>query len=365
MLYYISEKTVELAERNNSSVINMLDNLYLAWRNGRCLIDSSRDNLQRLSEINKGYISILKSKQGLRDIYQKIDFYVILLFNTSIEHDNSPKVIEKAIGHYLDFYKINDERLFSNNNLLCEHVEDAEIYSWGSSFYIDTETRNVRLNVTEQQGGGHAIRDIAKNYNEHKQLTLCLLDSDKCHPKDSMGQTANDFTIQFKNVNTPFLWYYVINAHEIENIIPFPVLNNCGILPKKFITNHVAVDFSDPVIGMFFRYWDSKEGFKPSDLRCIRDNYPQSLPKVINLLMQYGVKQCRIMNELSRGYNPERNAALLHGFGYDTLSKAAEYVKYVPNDISIFKIDAYQKKVWLRISRLVWSIGCAIKPKRV
>lgn len=367
MLYYISNTILEKAKNRQEDVLRMLDDLYRAWLNGRCLIDGKRKVLIELAAIPScaGYENVMRAKQGIANIYNYIDFYIVLLYDSNKIQDTSPTSILTATAHYLDYHIVSDERLFSSNNLLCEHVEDAKLYKWGSQFYLSSECRNVRINVTPQLGGGNTIKDDARNYHNQKQFTLCILDSDRHFPKSDVGQTAKEFIDMYNQIQSPFLWYYILEAHEIENIIPFCVLFMSNAITGKLYQCLQKLDFKDETISNFFKFLDCKKGFKPSDLRRINKDYPRVLNDIISLLVTLGAKRSRIDSELRKSYNPHCDSSFINVHNNGSLDNSSRFVEENECGEDMFILHPFQKHDWQNISRKVWAIGCASMPKRV
>lgn len=112
----------------------------------------------------------------------------------------------------------------------------------------------------------------------------------------------------------------------------------------------------------FLIYFDFKNGFRCSHLRLIRKNENTSLGNYKKLLSSIGISEDRIKKALKMKYDKNTDNELVCGFGDSILADSLTYIS--SHDNVNFKILDYQKEDWENVSRKIWSLGCAMKPKR-
>lgn len=93
----------------------------------------------------------------------------------------------------------------------------------------------------------------------------------------------------------------------------------------------------------------------------IRQNEYSSLADYKKVLNSIGIADDRIKKELKKKYDKNSDNELVCGFGDAILQDCLSFI--FSNNVD-FKISDFQEKDWKNISRKIWSLGCAMKPKR-
>ncbi|MGR5475213.1 hypothetical protein ACPV5T_19030 [Vibrio astriarenae] len=116
--------------------------------------------------------------------------------------------------------------------LLGENLNDAKLYLKFSELFLrmNGEINGVKLNIEPDHGGGSTTIEKFNYHTNKNRMCFCILDSDKKFPEDCEKNTSKAFkehnrTIKFFSKAT------VIDAQEIESIIPYKILED--MLPRK------------------------------------------------------------------------------------------------------------------------------------
>lgn len=97
-----------------------------------------------------------------------------------------------------------------------------------------------------------------------------ITDSDKKYEKASLGGTAAKVAELIENLTyqgVKTCWSYTMEVHEIENLIPIPLL--------KLVVGEKRMSIYDKIHNMefgdtFLKYFDFKKGFRESSFRKIK-----------------------------------------------------------------------------------------------
>lgn len=353
MLFYIGTSVVDAASAGDVSIIATLKMLLSSWQYGHCVLDSSRDNLNRIIAINdlKDFRSVMSRKMGINTLYEHLAFFVILSAGTN----EQPFDKDGAHGRVMDILEISDLLQVVTNYLLCENINDAKLYATIAKDMAPTHASNpnvVVLNCECIMGGGKPIKDMAIDKHKQKRFCLTILDSDKHYETCNLGETATEYHQEVEPLNSKWLWSYYLSCREVENMIPHNIMVDmiprCATYKMKF-TN---VD-SDLELTRFFKYFDFKSGFLKSDLRNMIQLGDVEITKTLNRL---NVKKKDIEQTKNSQY-VKGEAPLLSGWGNDLLKNAVQ--KIDSHEVQQFTFSNYQCEDWCNIARYLWSIGCA------
>ena len=358
MLFFISDDLAHRATNNERPVIEALSSLGYFWRIGCCLVDASRtalESLRCIKELSEDYGLILSRKQDVTGLYQKIDFFVVLQ-----PCDGKPdKNIDGAIGRSVNIAEFDNRIKFGLNIVLCENVRDYDFYLWGSKYFSDIDSDVFRLNTLGYNGGGAVIVESAKHLSDYPCLAIC--DNDKKYPEDDDGDTLKDLRAFYLASRLELAWQYELKVHEVENLIPLSLM--CMVYGTKGTLKKIKKTKSNPNYGVFFSFFDFKEGLKRSTLREMNNNAVPSLSNYITILKLFNITQQKIDQVLASSYKKNEPTMLL-GVSKDLLKLTVEFLE--ANNLSTpVVVDAHQSDDWTNIMRKIWSIGCANNPRRL
>lgn len=362
MLYYIDESVLQAAKNKDVDVIECLKDFAYAWRKGQCLISASRSTFVGLKNIEGlGEFSLVgNSAQGIHNLYTTLDFFIVLISRnasvTSLQQFSSKFVT-------MDILEFKDPKQISINYLVCENVRDCSFYVDGTNFLLSRVMGNTyRLNISEGNGGGGTIVDVLKKYERYPCFVIC--DTDKKYPNCVLGQTLKGVEAYFKGWHGARMWMYELEVHEVENLIPLNLLEivRKGKVHKQRM-NVLRAIISTNVGNDFLKYFDFKKGFREKLFVEINDKDAQYFNVCKQILLNIGKTQREINKIISSG--KESRKELIPGYGDDIFCDTLNYIQnnYIKADL--LNLDSYQRHDWDAIANKVWSLGCAMTPKRV
>lgn len=357
MLFYINESVADAAVSNNPNVIVALKELLQAWRRNRCFIDGKRRTLEDLSKIEalKDFGVVAKRKQGLSSIYTCLDFFVQL----AMDYAETSKNIQGAQGRIVPIVG-KDLFFFASSYLLCENIRDGELYTIGAEQYAQNDLRKLScLNIEISNGGGHTMAYELQRFHNNRKLTLTICDSDRKYPSDKFGDTSKSIVALYNSLHSDYLWHYVIDNHEVENLIPMGIISSLKKAGRKTFLKNMKSLVGKKMFNEFFQYFDFKKGLSSPVLRALKIDYDVDWQDLNQLLQNLGANAHDIKCALCRTYQKGvTEKYLLFGWGDDLLKESVAYMQFNNLTQKMSLLD-YQKKDWINITRLVYSIGCA------
>lgn len=358
MLFFISESLADQALGGDKNLIDILSSLGYFWRTGCCLVDGSRAVLESFRNneyLRDVYSLILMTKQDVVSLYQKIDFFVVLQ-----TEDGLPDIIiDGAVGRSVNVMLFDNRIKLALNIVLCENIRDYDFYVWGAKYFSDIDDDIFQLNTLGYNGGGSVIVESAKHLENFPCLVIC--DNDRKYPEDDEGDTLKDLRNYYMSARPLLTWRYELKVHEVENMIPLSLL--CMAWGSKGFVKKMKSCISNANYGSFFSFFDFKEGFRRSTLREMNNSHVPSFSNFVSMFRSLGLAQQKINDVLASTYK-KNEPALLHGLSKDLMKIVLDFLS--SNNLTQPVIaDGYQEDDWNNIMRMIWSIGCANRPRRV
>lgn len=208
----------------NEEDLEKFSSLFRLRRKGKAFVIANISFLQELIKQDFGSFDKSNIRKIIND--QVVWRNKLLSLNTRFvltsyeKEENMRLQNETGIPHYC--FK---EFEYTAPSIIAENLLDISFYKAVVKSYCDDvlKLKGIQLSANEKHGGGATICDVINSHIANTEgLALCLLDSDKNHPDDSLGQTAqrvldqvalDDYT---KIIN--------LNVREVENIIPIDVI---------------------------------------------------------------------------------------------------------------------------------------------
>jgi len=217
---------------NKPETIPALENLANAVREGKHLVISDRETLkiitqcQDLSKTTQAIYNILYNKfSELRSYLSVVTRYIEItdLLEPKLSSLSGKEVIQVPLGFFENTESIQ------KTILLCENIRDTSFYQTIARVYVIWKNTNIniKLEFEPRGGGGNTINTEYDNIQKNtKRLCLCILDSDRISPEGKLGSTAVLIASIAQNQNSQFFRtkVFILNVHEIENLIPNSIL---------------------------------------------------------------------------------------------------------------------------------------------
>jgi hypothetical protein len=344
--------------------ISAINNLLSANYNRKHIVVFNRKDLQFIIDNQSifGYPAqihaqdILYTLTGTGGFIYSLPIRIEVDFS-EVKNESSTIIDEKEIIS-LTYKRFLDPEFISTTILLGEHLNDAKLYYSFSKIYLSNfkDYDGLKLNIKPDHGGGSTTIDKFRSLREDKKICFCILDSDRKFPEDLEQDTSKAFTKedrQIKNLSKAI----VIDAHEIESIIPINILQDM-IINKRYGDD--AIDKLDRIkfIKNHRRYLDHKKGLTLKSAINYRNNkQSEHWYNVFGKLDEIKKMDCYIESNCTGC--PDCPA--IGGLGDKLL---ANTVDYIDNTSGIYKyrncIDDKLLDEWSSFAKNVIYWGCTL-----
>lgn len=368
MLIYIDKS---IAGHGNLTDVEevMFTELACAHRRGDCYLCGAPASIDRLkTEIRAFQRGIGNRYAELTSLINTVETLIVISYSANpvlpqiiIEKQRKGELQIRTITvNQAISYRLNKQCI-----LLGESLYDCNFYRLLASrfMYLNRKTiRGVRISLSDEIGGGDSINQslekcIRNNYN----ITFCLIDSDKKYDRSTKygaeparGKTAQKLDRSSAKLIDEGLGnlfdLYCLEVHEVENLIPFSVLDAVAnstikeMLPGiAYLKKLKAANLTDAIL-----FYDFKKGNNIEKLRqeC-QDPSSKKKPELAyweEIAQQIGDESAPCLSE-------------------QVLSKSIEYMKksgYIYSDAD--ELDDHLVGYWNAIGKKVFSWGCASTP---
>lgn len=359
-----------LIEIINTDAINLNDetlhpsliNLFCAFREGKHLLLSDEVFLNKVADhaelgnltcntakfLSSKIIEYMQLKERL-NYYCKVD----MSFASTQATQNNQQDKFFTVGYKY----FNDSANIQIPKLLCEDLNDSKLYNLISKYYrLGNGFRGIDVKFETCNGGGANTKYNFEIIKQSSKLCLCLLDSDKKHPKSGVGSTASKFNIQSDSATCK---HYIMEPHEIESLIPLGVIE-IGLLDKS-IQNSYLHSYEQIFAATKYKpnaklYFDHKEGLTVSGAIEMdgkyNDNYWQDIFKNAQTLRKKGC-----LEKLQCECTPPCMA--IPGFGTGILEASTNII----DKMSHIKLTEIMPPIllaeWNKIGLKLTSWGCS------
>lgn len=266
-----------------------------------------------------------------RHIERKFSFYVEIDFRDS-------RALRFDEGRFVVGYLwASDSDYFQPAQLLSEDYSDFQFYERSAEIYLasDRDISSVcAIKLACIPGGGSGVFGVFEATRALNKLFFCIIDSDKKHPKASLGSTAS----QFYRVQPGYHENYmleILDCHELENIIPLSIVSEAATCAVG------GLIFSSPENLHYRVYADHKNGLTVggalSSDRTHSDEYWKWLEE--------------------GGY--ENDVAVCAPLGVRLLEHCVTYMRANNPHRLAQMIDSEANRYWYSISHIVasWGVG--------
>ncbi|WP_148234877.1 hypothetical protein [Deinococcus maricopensis] len=355
-------------------VVEALGEVARAHRLGDHLVYAELDLLEKAKDLPSLSESARASFLFMRNRFSTTGPY-LSRFNVRLSivpDDNILEVNTLAVnGRSIEEISIS-ARLVANSNilrrtvLLGENHSDTEFYRIVASTYKASEgISGISIQFDPNGGGGGSTVDEYKHIQDSISRTcLCILDSDRHYPTDSIGGTAQN-VLNEDNPNIPTSKVIVTDTLEMENLIPTIIverLMGLGSATCRPLQAHKNIAAS--AHGSAMQYVDYKKGLKLFELTTgspSSDHLSYWKPvaehvlgtPVTHTMCPTGVtctkKSCRCI--------------LIPGYGDSIMDKVMSLMDSEKNTPMTHWVDAAMQSEWRRIGAVIldWCCGSSLR----
>lgn len=368
MLYEIDESCMLALRTKNLNIIAFLEQLALDRRKCRNIVVAKREifnelaNTEQLSEISRSVYKILGNRMSERKLLLKNTKRYCRIVAMNIEKS---LIVEE--DHEIILLNIEEESFKDFTSyplLLAENEEDIDFYKLVGQYFVKkTGLGNLNINFEGKNGGGSTISNVLERIiNEKNRMCLCIVDSDRKYRGATPGDTMKRIMKVTQDVFQDYFEVMLLEMNEIENIIPFSVLEKVvdeyklekqGILFFKYLIE------CDNTLNSPIFYFDLKKGIlkKSFILEKGADNEKQKKYRKKELYRQYWRKY---IEEYGIKINEDSNKILVNGICERILRYSLKYL-YDMNfhsKLNLIEVEKPVQQIWEEIGEKVYCWGC-------
>lgn len=349
---------------SNQSHVQAIDNVIRSFGEKKHIIISNRQFFERvLNDETGNFSTILKqsAEQARRaqieytPLLKLVNFNIVLDFNINgKEYQWNELSGSETLTVGPDFFL--DSSSVQHTLIVCEDVNDSDFYKIIANYYSKKIKANLlTIKYEAVNGGGGSTKRIFDRKVDNLEITFCILDNDKKHPKYPEGGTCKNFNGE-KHVKTGKV--IVIDAHEIESLIPFELLENVLIEEKASSEKIDSLDVIrnicslDETAKLFF---DHKKGLDIKSAFSLDEKYGSYWLPLINKAKPNQINDCIKNNKC----DCEKSCYKISGFGDGLLTKSTAYVNnHNPKNFTP-SLNGHLEDLWNYIGKSFFSWSCA------
>ena len=271
MLFVIDKSLIDALKLDNNDkadIVDALENIARARREGKHLIFASRNNLKVLKEypllsdtarrvFNKLYNQLPQMDVYRQHFIRRVEIVAEDVFE--IFSEGNHKVIRISAKNLRDFSFVMD------SVLLAENQDDIKFYKKLTQTYLHwSGLGHIKISCESRGGGGqNTVNEFKEIIDQKNRLCLCIVDSDRKFPNSNLGSTASSVQKIVDENQSPLAELFILDQRELENILPTRLLEETvnndpnrmnGVL---FLEELEKSNFSDAR-----HYLDIKKGLK-------------------------------------------------------------------------------------------------------
>ncbi|MCL9777582.1 hypothetical protein [Vibrio methylphosphonaticus] len=262
MIVELCESVYRSIEDGSSDATTFLDDLLLARRNGFIsLLLSKKDILKLIGtlDLNGRQRSILNfDKENSTFINPKLKSFGNTIKCYDSRYTGSG---DYDIFDYQNKVQDNDYLPITKASVVFENKDDDLVYRKIIDWYFCEKNISTDLQVSYEaiHGGGDTTSTVSEKCINTRVGVYGICDSDKVSPHDMVGGTARKTKKVFDDNGLPSS-FLCIEAHEVENLVPFAMHEKTAIK-----TQMPAIDFikySRSKCSESYLYYDFKDSIK-------------------------------------------------------------------------------------------------------
>ncbi len=290
---------------------------------------------------------------SLGSIVKNAKFKVII---TKDQHSKNVTDDKKTVV-FLPYALFEKYTFWNKSNIIAEFPTDMNVYKSIIQLYKKQNNFPYPLMYHTENGGGTTSDQIyLSRQKENDRFNLCIADTDNKFPGDEVPNSTAQKIINADNCNCFASDYYIIDCHEIENLIPisfYKQTNNCS-RSLNVIEN---IEANSPESLLFLDY---KKGIKLIDFKK-KNDLAQYWAKILNRDMDEIIKEhCSNCSKCLGKSCPKQ---IIDGFNGTARSNAKEQIHKVRTDELV--LPSYLANIWKDIAELMfcWVISGSMEGK--
>lgn len=213
MLFELTNSLTKCSASQETDVVRAVTNLLIGYYEGNLLLSAD------IAVINyfKTRVVHRDAKLALKELERK-QYSLVYPFVAHID-----VVLDKSKDGELVYTYFRKTYSIQKTRLVCENLDDCRFY-----IKIAKEKFNdYNIDANMKGCGGSTMDNELENQMKNEGILLAFVDSDKCFPSASIGNTAQNCQEVCKT-STVQCRLKILDVHEVENLVPLGfVVRNC------------------------------------------------------------------------------------------------------------------------------------------
>lgn len=377
MYFYLDHSLIEYEDEAEFAKIKLaIKCLVQGYLEGKHLLSGDQDVLYHYRDIfskgdddtSLGLAELCKKYYSIHSLLEDISFYVEVVKNVTTTLRNDEKGIQIKQMKY-DYF--NDSSKIQKTNLIVEDYDDAEFYN----YICQCKLKNKTYDFYPIDGGGiKTIKSIRQHAFKQKEITISIIDTDKRFAEE-VSQKIEDFkkeSAKIKQKDYTIFDYLIIEAHEIENLIPLDIINNLEYKIGGQENNKKEFDLisKSKLANDILQFFDLKKGIYKIKTICDNPDYKKYVKEIVSLkpdiLTPYNNKFDIYYDHIDtvdgkKGTENNDKGKIFPGLRRDLLSESLKYISNNMESLLNPVLLDYQEKEWTRISNFIYTMCCCYK----
>lgn len=211
----------------------------------------------RLSDYHKSIAKIESANATFRESLDDIFDFKIKLYHSNHLSSLAENDINIDVKEYRKLKERYNIYFLDRPVVVFENLNDNRVYRKIADGFLSSnkEFKGLRIIYEPYPGGGDTTHVVCRSLINEGRIVFSLVDSDKKHPYDNVGKTANDTIGVFDKKNSVL----VVGVHEVENLIPHEVLERVSRKEQAPLVEFLKVASS--ICDEAPKFYDLKESF--------------------------------------------------------------------------------------------------------
>lgn len=282
---------------------------------------------------------------------EEITYYLKVAKESSVDSNDESG---KRYGQ-VSYSVFEDTRSTQECNLISEDYNDCTFYRRVLDYYKKLRRVNIPCCFNDECGSGNRTKEnVRKCVYEKKQITVCVVDTDKKYPTQAIPADSTYGVCSRAGMNIPTYKFVELDVHEIENLIPFNVTDKMTWYAENRRNKRAFDGLRNNAKSEYvLRFFDIKKGIINDELLRTDPNY-----RSFAMTCYYLHPDWEANGSFETYYaGLEENAEVYPHLILNLLKKYLDYVNENPG----FEIELleYQRDEWDKIGSAMLNMGCS------
>lgn len=287
---------------------------------------------------------------------------------------------------FLSYTEVQQKAFWKETHVIAENLCDIDFFKAVLQIYKAATKKRIHHRFYPILGGGATTaRVLESEIKNRRSFVICVVDSDKHFPGDSIGSTAMMVKSYMDKQSCSCAQYYIMdNVTEVENLVPMKVYEQyiTETKDRDLINRYESIQKINVADDTLLDYFDYKEGITHHLLQNVGDRtYAERTIKILDVNASTSIKENdNKLNELkakleASGLLPDvsvnklcteaaRDMRYVKGLGTKILDNVLQDKHYLLYDVHYSDLSPAQIKEYNAIGSFLLNWTCSEKAIR-